>query len=329
MERYLSHALDSLLIEKDRELLDVIVVNDGSKDKTSEIGHRYAEAYPEMIRVLDKSNGNYGSCVNAGLSAAQGQYVRILDADDTFATDAFQRYVEQLKSLDVDLVFSGLDHFNDKGESLAATEYVDITPLQVLTFDDVPESSWRISMACMTYRTQLLRDIHYHQTEGVSYSDEDWTFLPLGAVRKVSLIREPVYKYLIGREGQTIVLETRMKRVGQVIKVTTDIVNAYNQMDVQSEKVRKYLDYRLHSLIEFIYKTYILTDVVPDKTGLRQFDQFLKGTRKSTYDYAGSLALSPKLAYHYVEHWRMTGKGLPACVRFINNLLNRAHNMKG
>lgn len=70
MEAYIGKCLDSLLIPE-FDQVEVLVVNDGSKDRSSEIAHSYAERYPDSIRVIDKPNGNYGSCINAALLNAQ------------------------------------------------------------------------------------------------------------------------------------------------------------------------------------------------------------------------------------------------------------------
>lgn len=280
MEKYLSRGLDSLLIEKGRERLDVIVVNDGSKDQTSTIAHEYAGKYPEMIRVIDKPNGNYGSCINAGLKEAQGKYIRILDADDTFETTAFEHFLDELDKIDADLVFSGLDHVNEAGQYIKEREYVSLPPMKICRFEDIPEDSWRISMACMTYKTDNLRKINYHQTEGVSYSDEDWTFSPVNTAERVCLIQEPVYRYLIGREGQTVAAETRRKRVSHVVKVAENMIEAYNHLVPRNDSVKRYLDYRLYALIEFIYKTYLLSNGNVDLSPLSTFDQFLCQTER-------------------------------------------------
>jgi len=66
------------------DMLEIIVVNDGSNDNSSAIAHEYAENYPHNYIVIDKPNGNYGSCINAALKIATGKYFRICDADDRY-----------------------------------------------------------------------------------------------------------------------------------------------------------------------------------------------------------------------------------------------------
>ena len=108
MENYLHRCLGSLVI-KDEELfetLEVLVINDGSKDLSSVIAHEYQEKYTSVFRVIDKDNGNYGSCVNRGLKEAKGKYIKILDSDDLFNENIFPVFLKYLLSSDADLIIS-------------------------------------------------------------------------------------------------------------------------------------------------------------------------------------------------------------------------------
>ena len=97
MEAYLEKAVQSLVVERELfDLLDIIIVNDGSKDQTLNIALLYANMYSSSISVIDKTNGNYGSCVNAGIKKAKGAFIKILDADDTFEIEAFKSYLREL-----------------------------------------------------------------------------------------------------------------------------------------------------------------------------------------------------------------------------------------
>ena len=105
MEKYLDRCLTSLIVDDDKmALLEVLVVNDGSKDRSSEIAHSYEARYPNTFKVIDKENGNYGSCINRGVTAVTGKYFRILDADDWYSTDALQSFTSKLMSIEADMV---------------------------------------------------------------------------------------------------------------------------------------------------------------------------------------------------------------------------------
>lgn len=116
MEKYLDKCLTSLVIE-DRELmkqLEILVVIDGSKDRSSEIAHTYQVRYPQTFIVIDKENGNYGSCINRGLKEAAGKYIKVLDADDCYNSKSLQQHLELLRIVDVDLILTSYVIVNEK-----------------------------------------------------------------------------------------------------------------------------------------------------------------------------------------------------------------------
>ena len=105
MEKYLSRCLDSMLINNSRkESLEILVVNDGSKDSSMSIAKDYEKKYPDIVKAIDKENGNYGSCVNRGLKEATGKYFRILDADDTFQMCALESMLNALPTTEEDML---------------------------------------------------------------------------------------------------------------------------------------------------------------------------------------------------------------------------------
>ena len=125
MEALLDKCLSSLILEsaEKRQLLDVIVVNDGSKDKSSEIAHKYAGNYPEVFSVIDKENGNYGSCINAALPHVKGKYVRILDADDSYDSTNLIEFINILENITVDMVLSNFVVVDQTGIELSCKKY--------------------------------------------------------------------------------------------------------------------------------------------------------------------------------------------------------------
>ena len=79
-ESYLERCVESLL--KERDGLEIILVDDGSTDRTGQLADQYARAYPDVVRVVHKKNGGHGSGVNAGLMLANGIYFKVVDSDD-------------------------------------------------------------------------------------------------------------------------------------------------------------------------------------------------------------------------------------------------------
>ncbi len=252
MEKYLPNGLGSLVVpDADLlKLLDVIVVNDGSKDRTSEVAHRFAEKHPDVFRVVDKANGNYGSCINAALPMAQGRFVRILDADDSYDTEAFERYLHAIASFPetVDMVVSDWTQIDETGRVTSTTRYP--FPLGVrFDFKEVIAHDCYIPMHSIAYRTALLHEIGYVQSEGISYTDTEWANIPLVAVRDICAVHEPVYRYLVGRAGQTVEPATFHRNVWMLDKILERMMNVYEEASWAPE-ARVYLQREISRLFK-------------------------------------------------------------------------------
>ena len=82
VEKFLENTLDSFVDERVLDAIEVLVVDDGSKDRTAEIGKGYEAKYPGTFRVISKENGGHGSTINRGIKEARGKYFKVVDGDD-------------------------------------------------------------------------------------------------------------------------------------------------------------------------------------------------------------------------------------------------------
>ena len=273
MEALLDKCLTSLILDTKelREKLDVIIVNDGSSDNSSEIAHRYAEKYPEMFSVIDKENGNYGSCINAALPKVKGKYVRILDADDSYFTEELADYFNLLNQLDVELVLSNYETINPDGNVIAKSGYP-LEPNIVSAFSEVPAGLF-IAMHSVAYLSEIFKRIKYHQTEGVSYTDLEWVFHPMSQVKTIFYYNRVIYKYLIGREGQTVDPTVRLKRLSDMEK------GLWNQLKIFKYVPKSNMAYNyMHGVIT--YRTKLLYTWGLDRKAAYHLDAFDKKLRQ-------------------------------------------------
>ena len=86
-EQYLERCLKSI-VEQTYENLEIILVNDGSSDKSLEICERF-KASDERITIISKENGGVSSARNRGIEVATGKYIIFIDADDYIEKDMF------------------------------------------------------------------------------------------------------------------------------------------------------------------------------------------------------------------------------------------------
>ena len=234
MERYLKKCLDSLLVARNLDCLEVLVVNDGSKDASSAIAHEYSEKYPRSIRVIDKENGNYGSCINRGVAEGCGKYVKILDADDHFDTQVLDDVLEQMKTVDADLFLTDTVQIHEDGSFVLKNDF-SIPPMQVVDFGGYTKVD-EMPMHCIAYKLENVRRLGYRQTEGISYTDTEWAFFPMESVTTCFYFPQGLYRYLIGRAGQTMAPEVYTRGRRQELIITKRVVefwDAHPELAVQ------------------------------------------------------------------------------------------------
>lgn len=303
MEALLDQCLTSLILEtkEQREKLDVIVVIDGATDRSSEIAHRYAEKYSEMFSVIDKGNGNYGSCINAALPHVKGKYVRILDADDSYRTENLPAYLNVLETKDVDLILSDYDVVDDKG-NVTSQMRLSFVIERVFLFSDIPSDTF-IAMHEVAYKTSIFKEVNYYQTEGISYTDMEWVFHPMSKVEKVYFFNKPIYKYLIGREGQTVDAEVKLKKVGDSVLGLTNQVKLFKEIPT-TVMAYSYLESRLFARAKFIYLAHI-TQKVP--LNLVSLDTLIKENCRHVYNRLSTVKVRVnrlKMDLPVIRMWR-------------------------
>ena len=96
-EAYMEKCIESLL--KGGEEVEILVVNDGSSDRTAEIADAYAEKYPTIIKAIHQENGGHGEAVNAGIRNATGLYFKVVDSDDWVNEEAYKQILKTLEEL--------------------------------------------------------------------------------------------------------------------------------------------------------------------------------------------------------------------------------------
>lgn len=210
MESLLSQCLDSILQTPSLAAVEAVVVNDGSRDASLRIARDYESRYPDTIRVIDKPNGNYGSTINAALPVVRGEYVRILDADDCFDGGLLADYIAFLRrNAGTDMIVSPFIEVRRRSErrvgydnySRRLYDYDRRYDMERVFADGAIRF---FMMHSVSYRTELLRGMNYRQSEGISYTDQEWVFYPLFKVATVAFADIPLYRYNLAREGQTM-----------------------------------------------------------------------------------------------------------------------------
>lgn len=244
-EAYMERAINTLL--KGGEDVEIIIVNDGSKDGTIDIANRYYNEYPNIIKIVDKENGGHGSAVNAALEVATGLYFKIVDSDDWVDTEALNiilTRIKQLESYGIDLFVSNYVYEKLDKEKKKSINYHGALPVEkIFTWDDIIRfrPSQNIIMHSVIYRTQLLRDIALELPKHTFYVDNIFVFVPLPYVKNIYYVDVDLYRYFIGREDQSVNEKVMISRVDQQLKVNKILIEAHDIANIESKKLRNYM----------------------------------------------------------------------------------------
>lgn len=207
VERFLENTLSSLVVDSVLSDIEVIVVNDGSKDSTPDIARRYVEKYPGTFILIDKPNGGYGSTINASLSAATGKYYKLLDGDDWFLSENLSAFVEALKTTESDIIYTPF-YFVEEPAMTKKLETFSFAPAAVLPSSDI----YALSMHATAVRTEVIKN-RIKITEHCFYTDFEFCLKAISLSSTLTYFDIPLYCYRIGQGEQSISINGYMKHI--------------------------------------------------------------------------------------------------------------------
>lgn len=298
MEKYIGRCLDSLLIPE-IDQVEVLVVNDGSHDRSSEIAHSYAERYPNSIRVIDKVNGNYGSCINKALPFCTGRYVKILDADDTFNPSEFSKFVQALTSINSDVIITCYKTVDVDGQYLSDHNFNNWMAEigQESKFEDCSEGLARkyIDMHRIAYNIRIFNLFPYSQTEGICYTDTEWATVLMAICRTYFCLDVNVYRYTIGRDGQSMSPDQLIRNMSHLFIVLKSLIAIYNSnnKNIDNQRLFNYIINR-HKQVYFIAVNNWQPAVI---SLLQSYDEELKNIAFDVYEAVAAISYTPEISY--------------------------------
>ena len=228
IEEYLAQCLDSVLLPGIIDDLEVIIVNDGSTDRTEEIALSYQEKYPETVRVITKKNGGWGSGVNVAMSEAKGEFFKNLDSDDWFDEKGFRMLIKNMRENPADIMVSpGIEYSMKDGKTHPMQFPSVYTAERVMSFPEMcRDLNYLFRMQCLAFRTAQIRKNNVHLDE-CYYADLELISYPLPGAETIYIQEEPVYMYRLGRDGQSMSFSSMAKHMDDITKVTKSIVSWY------------------------------------------------------------------------------------------------------
>ncbi|HOO22212.1 MAG TPA: glycosyltransferase family 2 protein [Clostridia bacterium] len=287
MEKYLANCLDSFIDKRILEDIEVLIVNDGSKDNTLAIAKEYEARYPDVFIAVDKQNGGHGSTINKGIELSTGKYFKVIDADDWVDAEEFVKYVQFLKTVDVDFVITNYtERYEDTGESALQKIADYFTKDKIVDVEDVfGNIGGMIPMHCTTYKTSILKDNNIRLYEKCFYVDVQYNIFPIEYLKTCICKDYNVYQYRLGRAGQSVSAEGFLKHINDHRRVVLSMLEYCRAFaDKESVKynyavnvMRSLVFYNFNNVVKFGYNK---KDIVTASAG------FYKKIQKEYPEYS-------------------------------------------
>ena len=188
VEKYIDKCLNSLVNQTLKEI-EIIVVNDGTKDNSQEIVDKYVKKYPKIVKSYIKENGGLSSARNYGLDYATGEYIGFVDSDDWVELDMYEKMYFQAIESESDIVVCDVVNVYENGSSIYLNSNFNYS-------DDVFKN-YIISppMACTRlYKKYLFDKVRFK--EGILYEDLNLTPGLVKYAKKISFVKNGFYNYL-------------------------------------------------------------------------------------------------------------------------------------
>lgn len=246
---YMENCINSLLPGGDR--VEIIIIDDGSKDNTGRIADEYAAKYPDIVKVVHQENGGHGEGINQGLKHATGEYFKVVDSDDTMSAD-FPAFLDQLEKCEseggVDLFVTNYYYVHSDGVGDRSINYSNALPTgRIFGWQDT--KSFRIhqllTIHSCTFRTEIMRKNTEPLPKHVFYEDNLMVYRTLPNVRRIFYMDSDLYRYWIGRPDQSVQRDTTIRRYKHQVLVAQKCFTSCRLDTVQDTKLLKYLRHEL------------------------------------------------------------------------------------
>lgn len=308
----MKNCIDSLLVGGDD--VEIIIVNDGSKDGTLAIAEEYRQRFPDIVKVIDKPNGGHGSGVNCGMDAATGLYFKVVDSDDWLDTEALKSLLATIKthismgqSPDLyvtnfiyDKVDANEKHVSAYGHKFPEGEICGWDKVKKFRFSHI------MMMHALMYKREKYLESGTRLPEHTFYVDELFAYKPLPYMQTICYLNLDLYHYYIGRADQSVNMSNIVKRYEMQICVMRCMIESYTWAEIKAFP-KGLKNYMWHSLQAIMMTMLFFTCVKSSperKADLKEFWSHLKQRDKALYKKLRHCSYATSVIY---LPWRLRG----------------------
>lgn len=243
----MNHAIETILTGGDD--VEIIIVDDGSKDDTLKIAREYEERYPHIVKAVHQENGGHGEAVNTGLKNSNGLYFKVVDSDDWLDEEALDKVLTLLRkmveeSTQLDMLICNYVYEKVSLNKQKVIDYKGAIPEdRVIGWSETRhfKNSQNILMHSVIYRTKLLKDCGLMLPKHTFYVDNIFVYYPLPFVKTIYYLNVDLYRYFIGREDQSVNEQIMMGRIDQQIRVNKIMIDCHDLTKIKNKRLRNYM----------------------------------------------------------------------------------------
>lgn len=237
VEQQIKKCLETL-VNQSLEEIQIILVNDGSKDRSGEIAKTYQNQYPHKIIYLEKENGGLSDARNYGMPHATGEYIAFLDSDDYVELTTYEEMYQLAKQEESDMVECDFywEYPHKKKEDRGEIYYN-----KKEMIEKVRVVAWN-----KLIKREVLEKSQVQFPKGYRYEDVEFTYQMIPYLHKISFLKKPCIHY-VQREGSIANLQN--ERTKEIFDVLDHVITAYKQKGIWEE-------YQVQ--LEYVYTRYLL-----------------------------------------------------------------------
>lgn len=295
-EKYVEKCLNSLL-EQTYKDLEIIIVNDGSKDNSQTICERFAEQ-DKRITLINTENRGAGSARNTGIEVAKGEYISFIDSDDYVCPDYYERLLHMLERAGADIAIGKYQRISEHDEmkfinSGEVKECTNLEELLVLYGEDEDRYINAVLVTNKLFKRELFEG-NVRFPIGRLIDDEFIIYKLIYKSKKIVYTDDVMYAYV---QSDSSVMRTNFKeqRVHDTIDVYDEVYNFFKENgteELNKKILIRYLSYCVElaqktstsTVIDNKEKIYQLlkekfnqkTDEAKEKIGLERYQDFYK-----------------------------------------------------
>ncbi len=237
VENYIEKCLQSL-VSQTLEDIEILLVNDGSKDGSENIAKQYINKYSNKIRYLEKDNGGLSDARNYAIPYAKGEYIAFLDSDDYVESNMYEEMYNKAKKEDLDYVECNfLWEYPDKVLESKGKLYKSKKEMFVYT---------RVVAWNKLIKREIIQKNHIIFPKGYRYEDVEFFYKILPHIQTYGIVEKPFIHYVQRENSISNVQNTRTK---EIIEVLEHVIEYYKTNHLFTEYEKE---------IEYTYTRYIL-----------------------------------------------------------------------